>query len=378
MLQMEEYQNLLNKYLNRDTLDTLCKNMICDTIPFLESVFTKLEYALIELNSIDFVVNSLKQDRENWFQELHKNKSAELPETKTISYFGHTLDTDEAVEKLVFSFFQYIHSVYDISSHLVNTALLANEKKKIDSVAFKTISETIKNYPQYIEVKTLIDTTKANDSFKYIDDINNINKHQYNMGLHVMLNISYGEVETKIGRFEKKGTPHPEVNMKQHMENCLKGTLSYLDNLLGWILNYLNNNKPIYNQNRFHSINAWFQKCKNDSSQDGGYLYIITPFNLNVGDTFRILYVHKDGEGRLTYKNIHSEDIFLKDSKDQFYGKAEYVKGTYDTVNPIFELLEYREYKVTKVGNIDGDIAISLWKPKLIFGDLVEIVEFNK
>ena len=374
---MKEYQDLLDKYLNRDTLDTLHKNFICDTLPFLESIFTKLRYALIEFNSIDFVVKSMKQDRENWFQELHKSKTVGLPETKDISYFGHSLDTDTAIEKLVFSFFQYLHSAYDISAQLINTALLANEKKKIDDITFKTISNTLKNYSDYTDVMTLIDTTKKNEPFKYIDAFNNINKHQYNMDLHVMLDISKGEVETKIGGFEKRGTPHSEVNMKEHMENCLKGTISFLDNLLGWILNYLNNNEHKYNQNRFHSINAWVQTCKNNSSQNGGYLYIITPVDLNIGDTFRILYVHKDREGRFNYKNIHSEDIFLKDSEDQFYGKAEYIKGTYETVNPIFELLEYKEYLVKKVGDISADKAVSIWKPKLIFGDLLHMVEFE-
>ncbi|MFZ5945665.1 MAG: hypothetical protein ACOYVD_16345 [Bacillota bacterium] len=282
-----------------------------------------------------------------------------------------------AIEKIVFSFFNYLHSVYDISAHLINTALLTNEKKKIDKITFKTISETIRNYSEYIDVKTLIDSTQANNPFSYIDDFNNINKHQYNMDLHVILDISYGEVETKIGGFEKKGTPHPEVNMKQHMVSCLSGTLFYIDNLLGSIINYLNNNTHKYNQNRYHSINAWFQKCKNDSSQDGGYLYLITQADLSVGDVFKILYVYKDSEGRFTYKNIHSEEIFLKNQKDEFYGKAEYVKSAYEDINSIFELLEYKEYKVTKVGDVTSDLAIGTWKPKLIFGDKVHIVEFQ-
>ncbi|MHB1653944.1 MAG: hypothetical protein ACYCVD_15930 [Desulfitobacteriaceae bacterium] len=75
---MKEYQDLLNKYLTRDTLDTLHKNLICDTIPFLESVFTKLKYALFEFNSIDFVVKSMKQDRENWFQVPRVKRKAWL------------------------------------------------------------------------------------------------------------------------------------------------------------------------------------------------------------------------------------------------------------------------------------------------------------
>ena len=301
---MKEYNDLLNKYFTQNTLDTLHKNLVCDTIPFIESIFKKLKYALIEFDSIDFIVNSMKQDRENWFEELNKNKTTGIPEISNISYFGNNLETDEAIEKLVFSFFQYLHSVYDISAHLINTALFANEKKSIDSVTFKTISEIIKNYIEYIDVKTLIDKAKENEFFKYIDAFNNINKHQYNMELSVVLNISYGEVETKIGKFEKKGLSYPEVNMMEHMENCLKETLSYVNKLLGWILNYLNNNSHKYNQNRFHSINAYFQKCKNDSSQDGGYLYIVTSVNLNVEDTFRILYVHKNQEGKFTYKTF--------------------------------------------------------------------------
>lgn len=374
---MEEYQNLLDKYLTQDSLNTLHKNMICDTLPFLESVFTKLKYALIEFNSINFVIKSMKSDRQNWFEELHKNKTSGLPKINDISYFGQNLDADEAIEKLVFNFFQYLHSVYDISAHLINIALLANQKKNIDNIGFKTISEILRKFPEYADVKILIDTTKTSDAFKYIDDFNNINKHQYNMSLHVMLDLSYGGVLTKIGGFEKKGTPHPEVNMKQHMEDCLKCSLSYIDNLLLLIFNYINNNIHNYNSNRFHSINAWVQKCKNDHSQDGGYLYIITPTMYNVGETFKILYVLKDDEGRFSYKNIHSEDIFLKDSNNKFYGLAEYVKGIYDNINPIFELLEYKEYKVTKVGDVSRDIAYTLQKPKVIFGDLLEVVEFE-
>ncbi|MFZ5945666.1 MAG: hypothetical protein ACOYVD_16350 [Bacillota bacterium] len=59
---MKEYQDLIEKYLTRDTLETLHKNFVCDTIPFLESLFTKLKYAVIELNSIDFVIKSMEQD----------------------------------------------------------------------------------------------------------------------------------------------------------------------------------------------------------------------------------------------------------------------------------------------------------------------------
>ena len=106
-------------------------------------------------------------------------------------------------------------------------------------------------------------------------------------------------------------------------------------------------------------------------------MHIITPVKLNIGDTFRILYVHKNKEGKFIFKNIHSEDIFLSDSENSLYGKSEYVKGVYDNVNPIFELLEYKEYKVTKVGNVKIDVAISCWKPKLIFGDVFEVVEFE-
>lgn len=374
---MKEYQDLLDKYLTSDTLDILHKNMICDALPFLESVFTKLKYALIELNSIDFVIKSMKQDRKDWLGELRKNNTGGLPDTKSISYFGHNLYANETIEKLVFSFFQYLHSVYDISAHLINTSLLANQKKSIDSISFKTISEVLKYFPEYSGVKELIDSTKKADSFKYIDDFNNINKHQYNMNLHVMLDISHGKVETKIGGFKKKETPHPEVSMKEHMEDCLKYSVSYIDNLLYWIFNYLNSDTHNYNGNRVHSINAWFQKSKNDNGQDGGYLYIMTPTVYNVGDIFRILYVLKDNEGRFIYKNIHSEDIFLKDSDGKIYGLAKYVKEIYDDVNPIFELLEYKEYKITKVGDMARDIAVSLWKPKLIFGDLLEIVEFE-
>lgn len=373
---MKEYQDLLDKYLTQDTLNALHENMLCDSLPFLESVFTKLKYAFVEINSVEFIIESLKEDRQNWFEELHKKKTAGLPEVKSISYFGQNLDSNEAIEKLVFSFFQYLHSVYDISANLINTALLANQKKSINSISFKNILEILKEFPVYKDVKTLIDTTKASDSFKYIDDLNNINKHQYNMALHVMLDISDGEVETKIGSFEKKGTHHPEVGMTYHMENCLKDSVSYIDNLLGSIFTYLKNNIHKYNSNRVHNINAWFQKCKNDYRQDGGYLFIITPTTYKVDDIFQILYVVKNQKGRYTYKNIHSEDIFLKDLDHKVCGMAEYIKGTYDDVNPIFELLEYKEYRITKVGDVERDIALRLRKPKQIFGDVIDINVF--
>lgn len=367
---IKEYTDVLEKILSRKTLDLLYEKSVCDSIQFIESAFTKLMYAVIEYNAINHLEEEQIGLYNEWRNELFFVGTVKKLPTVDLSYFGTKSSLDILIPKILFGFFQYLHSVYDISAQIVNTCLLANRKIRIDSVSFKRFHEkTLTSHTQYADIKSFMENISELYEFQYIDDFNNINKHQYQMDCLITTYLDRGNTELKIAAFKKNGHTYSEQDMKKAMEKSLKFTIQYIDDLMNLVTNHLLNVNYDYNQDRYQRVFIYVQVSE-DHSQDGGYSYVISDKEYTIGDIIRVLYVSRTIHGGLDLKNIYDKTIFLKKSTGNYFAKAQ-LKDEYSEPNKIFEILEYREYSIVEIGDMHNEITIQTFvKPKILVGEL--------
>lgn len=274
--------------------------------------------------------------------------------TYEVRVAGEKVDPWFLFDKLLRDFFQYTMNSFDSISQVINTGLLANKSKPVDSVDIQQMVKTFAKQTYrttFPKMHAWLDKISQSDEFQYIVAINNRTKHTADISNKLSMGILGSSNKSQIGPFFRKGKQHEKVELTDQ----LQATIDFLEN--SWVEfigvfkeEYVRN---VYSENRIHEITGVRQqKIKAEPEQDLSYAYInvINDFD-SMPDELYILLV-KEREDEIYAHQCPFDTILVTEQSNID------VLGRYIAEDVIGDdcLFHYRKYK--KDTEVKGSICL--------------------
>ncbi|REE81585.1 hypothetical protein A8990_118111 [Paenibacillus taihuensis] len=369
---------IFEKIFSYDNQKVLFESKVLDSLQFLKNSGKKLQLAELEVKALNYVNQKSRENYSDWNKDLFANgKTNALPIT-VLEYFGTTLMDDDAIEKIVGSFFHYLHSFYDSYAQFINSTLLMLSKKVLDinHSSFFQVRERLKGITEFQPIYDNLEQVAQTMEYKYIDDFNNINKHQFTLELQSTLVLNDGTIEQEIPSFSKKDRQHGADEMTKRLDSSFKMSLMMFQTVTDLVMDYLKNNVTDQPQNRYHTISIKEQSGFGNSG-DGAAIFITIDDlrEISEGDSFFVLLAKEDDTDRkIRVENILTDNLMLQNINGKKLG---FLKAQ-APVNP--NILMYREYRVVLTTEIEKAYVLHFFEPKTVqfgYGDNETIFKLN-
>ena len=355
--------------------DTLKRDLIVHKIysawQFVE--YTEKNIAIVKYcaETIKSIVSNMTMQTVSWQQDLASDfidtvtengkKVKQLSVTTEnapvykVTVAENNVDPWFLFDKMLRDFFQYAMNAFDSISQVINSGLLANNGKKVDSVDIQVITKTFNQLTYstaFPKMQAWLNTVSSSPEFQYIEAINNRTKHTADISNKLSMGILGCGNTTEIGSFFRKEVQHS----KKELSDQLQATVDFLVNswdefLIAFSEEYI---KDTYIQNRIHSISGVYQqKLKNEPDQNFSYAYISTSDEFDsMPDELLILLINKR-ENQIYSHECTFDTILIKSaSNDDILGRY-----CADSVIGDDCLLHYRKYIKDKDTTGAGCIA---------------------
>ena len=247
---------------------------------------------------------------------------------------GEKIDPWFLFDKLLRDFFQYTMNAFDSMSQIINAGLLANKRKKIDSVDIQKMMATFNQQTYstaFPKMQAWLNKTAQSQEFQYIEAINNRAKHTADIANKLSMGILGSSNITEIGPFFRKDVQHDKIELSDQLQ-------ATLDFLTVFQEEYV---RDVYTENRKHAISGVRQqKLKDEPDQDLSYAYISadTTFDAMPEELYILLVSENENE---VYAHECSFDTILVTGTNNID-----VLGRYCAEDVIGDdsLLHYRKY----------------------------------
>ncbi len=334
---------------------------VADGIQFLQSASTYLEYGELEMSALPFIINRDCTSVEEWEKEL-KSKGVihHLPSTTT-SYFGKTVSTSVAYDKIAKSLFQYLHNFYDNYAQFLNRVLFANSQLPMKNVSFNRIGKNIKSLiPLHgKKIGNLVKSTMANTkNYGYLTALNNILKHYYSIDVDSSLDMASKRTNVEIKGFSYKGYTYPPCNFRNKAKTILSFTNDFLKECNSLVIGFLTAGIHPLVVNRYHNLTGKVTYINKKPAGCGQFMEINRCPEKE--ENFYILSVKIQHQIGLSIKNSCSDYIFLKDLKGKLIGilkACESLPGKQE-----IQLAKYRKYEVYHIGSIPDNLFKKIYE----------------
>lgn len=375
---MSEY--ILSSY---DQKKILYEAKVLDGLQYLQSSIKKLNMAHLELCSLRNIVKNIKESYQEWNKELFSKGSISDFPTCNLDYFSNVISDNFALDKVTIDFFNYIHSLFDTYAQFINVTLLANEALDKNKFYLKNLYEYLTARNLYPEITSEIEKYLNDSQFEFIEDYNNITKHQSIISNDTKLYLNNGDLQLGIPGFEKvknkRIRTYSYSELESKMLESYEFARSFCVTITNMIYQTLSTTPHLFNQNRIHSVHTRVQMPNPNKGIQGVIevsLTIDKPINQN--EAFYVLLANDSGEKIITF-NCPYKSIVLKDTTGNIIGMlvAE-IPMDYDDTEVKLVFTEYRKYLV-KTENYHRELIEHLTKTeKATFGyGTGEIVYIN-
>lgn len=326
----------------------LIEHKIYTAWQFIEYTQENIDIANYCVNIINEIIDKLEIKTDRWKEEMKtrfyddtlKNgtkvkrlsiKQDDLP-TYEIRVAGEKIDPWFLFDKLLRDFFQYSMNAFDSMSQIINSGLLANKEKKVDTVdiqrmirIFNTKDWCKTSFP---EMHQWIKKVNESKDFKYIEAVNNRTKHTANIANKLAMGILGSDNVTQIGPFFRKNEQHDRVELNEKLQKTNQFLFDIWDEFISVFKEEYKKDKFI--ENRRHSITGVRQQiCEDDPKQNLSYAYIKVEDNFDAMPEKIYLLLLKDDdqiyENECIFDNIlvtgeTNTDILGRYKKDQDIG----------------------------------------------------------
>lgn len=224
--------------IKKEWISLFNKNNISDCMPYLEAVQNRVVYAIYDLNAYYYAKDEwLKRQREmtSVLKEQKRITDSFLFESR-IKYCGTEMEYSQYLNKIVFTFFSSMHSFFDIYGKFLLKALLPTQADS--NVYFYDVLNKLKDNPKYESIVKIASGYIKDDRYKYIYDLNNINKHNQDILVDSTFFINDGSMEAEIQEFKKRDF-HSTENMIQKLEDILEFIVDFYDSVTEEVIKYL-------------------------------------------------------------------------------------------------------------------------------------------
>lgn len=345
--------------LDYEQKKVLFDSMVIDGIQFLDSSMVKLKMAHLELCSLRNIKKGIKESFFQWKSELiEKGSVSNFPESR-FDYFGNKISDEIALFKVASSSFYYLHSFFDNYAQFLNTTLLANQAMDRNCVSIKMLANHLRQKDIYNEILDMIDNCLSDPMYQFIEDYNNVTKHQINIFVDSRLYLNDGDLKTNIPGFDKKRksdiVTHLSNDLETKIYNSYEFTRNFCIDTTQKVYEILKNHQHLYTKNRYHSVNARIQLPNpNKNVMKAAEVYIVTDNQVKQGEKYYFLFCKNDDED-ISLNNSTYKSIIIKNSDNEIIGMltADDPGILDDSIDRVI-LFQYRSY----TANIDNYSSI--------------------
>lgn len=224
--------------LSSENRQFLLKAGVGNAIQFLESSYKKLLFAYLELVALRNIKKEYEHAYGKWSDE-HKNDFPINFPGCDFTYFNIKISDEIAIFNVTFSCFSHLHCFFDNYAQFLNITLLSKKHSDRDDVTFKKIVEKLMNEAPYKLVAQKMLACIDDSKFKYIEDYNNIIKHQYNIYPESIFNLNDGVMEVKSPEFVKSNLVHEASELESKMHDSYEFAKSFFEEATQEIYNIL-------------------------------------------------------------------------------------------------------------------------------------------
>lgn len=332
-------KNIATVHYCADTINNIIRKMTMETVRWQQ-------------DSVADFVNDITEDGK---KVKHLSVTTENAPVYELRVSREKIDPWFMVDKLLRDFFQYTMNTFDSISQIINSGLLANNGKKVDSVDIQIMTRTFNQQTYsaaFPKMQVWLNKIAQSPEFIYIEAINNRTKHTADIANKLSMGILGSSNTTQIGPFFRKEVQHDKIELSDK----LQATVNFLSSSWDEFLTVFKEEyvKDVYTQNRRHFISGVRQqKLKNAPDQELSYAYISADSTFDaMPDELYILFVRERGD--VVYSHECPFDTILVTGTNNMN-----VLGRYCAEGLIVDdcILHYRKYIKDK--KIIGDKCIS-------------------
>lgn len=189
-----------------------------ETLAFLNSAQNKITYAVLDLNSFYFVTGCLEKVYCEWHQKLLNKVRVSGKVDTTINYLSTQVPGDVLLNKISYNFFNSFHSFFDTYAHFLHKSLFPDVEIS-QRLSFFQIRNQIKNDSSLNEISEIIEGYASTTAFKYLNAVDNTNKHRKLVLPEITISLNDGTLEMLIPQFNK-GEKYKEKEIEGIIEDC--------------------------------------------------------------------------------------------------------------------------------------------------------------
>lgn len=374
-------------------LSTLKENKILDSYQFLVSTSYKLEMVKFNYERIKELLKKWEENECGMVFEVTHEDNKIIKKFRgfndNVNFLGQEVDRAVIVNKLVNESFSLLHSFFDNFAQFVNSAFLNVDTIDIKRCSIKNVIAKLSTLGLTEPIMMNIIDIENNDLYKYVEDFNNIVKHQYQIFTKMSVDILKNSIVSNAGNatipsFEKGNNQYTEEEILEKLEK----TIEYCENLQNDFINYILTQTNTIDTRIYNPKTHCQFKSKEDYEKrqnlDMGYHYIEVS-DTNIEDEYGIMLVSDMKEEYvLEYYNCPYDFIVLLDetsgekSFDAFLGYLKPIDGRNITIrdNKIIEYRKYKSYKIADNQQYLTDIISAMTTPNLTVHPLLSETTF--
>lgn len=259
---------------NSQLLKLLVDRKVADSYQFLDSCQYKLDMAELSYKALKNLITKYQKEEansiNNMFSEAHQNgQGSYTAHCNVVDFFGIEIETTVAIEKLFAEITGLLHNFFDTFAQWINTSLFGERALPIKRVSLNSVISKMSEFPEYSgPFITDFLSIATNPKYIYISDLNNTQKHRYQLYVENKFDLLTIQGEVTAPNFEKDGRVHLKTDVLGVVADGLNYCRKLLSDSQTFIEDYYTTNTCNYVGHRVYNPKTYlFFDSKEDYEQ---------------------------------------------------------------------------------------------------------------
>lgn len=256
---------------NSQLLKLLVDRKVADSYQFFASCQYKLDMAELSCEALkklitQYQVNESEAINDVFSEAQQHGRASYVVRKSGVDFFGIEIDSTVAIEKLFAEITGLLHNFFDTFAQWINTSLFGEKALPIKRVSLNSVVTKLSEFPEYSGAFITDFLNIPLDSrYVYISDLNNTQKHRYQLYIDNKFDLLADKGEVCAPNFEKDGRVHLKADVLSVVVNGLGYCKKLLTDSLAYIENYYATHACNYVEHRLYNPKTYmFFKTKED------------------------------------------------------------------------------------------------------------------
>ena len=315
---------------NAEFLKLLVDRKVADSYQFYDSCQYKLDMAELSYKALQNLIAKYQKEEADLINSVfaearQKGKAVYKSHKNVVDFFGVEIDTTVAIEKLFAEITGILHNFFDTFAQWINTSLFGEKALPIRRVSLNSVIAKMPDFPEYsgtfiTDFLGII----ADPRFIYISDLNNTQKHRYQLYVENRFDLLAAQGEVNVPNFEKDGRIHVKADILGVVADVLNYCRKLLTDSRSFVESYYTVNACGYVDHRIYNPHTYLffaskEDCEHLKSPKNHYHYIEID-EANILQEYQIMLVHDSlgqEDGSIEMFNSVYPIIMLRNQSDE-------------------------------------------------------------